>query len=97
MVKKAQSPEKTPDTTPRNGHEIADFESALAELEQLIDTLENGELSLDEGLKHFERGVVLARGCRQTLKEAEQRVKVLMEEDPQGDLLDLEPGQRIDS
>ena len=97
MVKKAQFPGKTPDTTPKGGYEIADFESALAELEQLIDTLENGELSLDEGLKHFERGVVLARGCRQTLKEAEQRVKVLMEEDPQGDLLDLEPGQRIDS
>ena len=81
------------DPASRPGDGIADFESSLEALEQLIDTLERGDLSLDEGLKHFERGIELVRHCQKTLKTAEQKVQVLMEEDPQGDLLDLEPGQ----
>ncbi|MGB0722054.1 MAG: exodeoxyribonuclease VII small subunit [Gammaproteobacteria bacterium] len=68
---------------------IAQFETALEELEGLIDSLEQGEVSLEEGLKQFERGVELARGCQRTLKAAEQRVKTLLEDDPQGDLLDF--------
>jgi len=55
-----------------------DFESALAELETLVETLEQGDLSLEESLKLFERGIVLTRGCQESLKEAEQKVQILL-------------------
>ena len=58
----------------------ATFESALEELEQLVDRLESGALPLDEALADFERGVKLTRECQQKLASAEQKVKVLMEE-----------------
>ena len=57
---------------------IAGFEASLKELESLIDRLESGDLSLDEGLKVFERGIALARSCQQTLTTAEQRVMTLI-------------------
>ncbi|MCK7596269.1 exodeoxyribonuclease VII small subunit [Microbulbifer sp. CAU 1566] len=56
------------------------FESALEELEQLVERLESGDLPLDEALSDFERGVKLTRECQQKLASAEQKVKVLMEE-----------------
>jgi exodeoxyribonuclease VII small subunit len=59
--------------------EPADFETALKELEQLVAAMEQGEMSLEESLKAFERGVELTRYCRDTLKQAEQRVSVLTE------------------
>lgn len=55
------------------------FEAALAELETLVARLEEGELTLDEALDTFERGMRLARTCQRTLEEAEQRVRVLIE------------------
>lgn len=55
-----------------------DFESSLAELEAIVDKLERGDLSLDESLKHFERGVQLTRACQSALKQAEQKVEILM-------------------
>lgn len=58
-----------------------DFETALAELEELVETLEQGDISLDESLKQFERGVQLTRSCQQALQEAEQKVQVLIEKD----------------
>ncbi|MCQ3828939.1 exodeoxyribonuclease VII small subunit [Microbulbifer elongatus] len=61
----------------------ATFESALEELEQLVERLESGELPLDEALADFERGVKLTRECQQKLASAEQKVKVLMEENGQ--------------
>ena len=54
-----------------------DFEKALAELEQLVETMEKGELTLEESLKHFERGVTLTRACQQALADAEQKVRIL--------------------
>lgn len=53
------------------------FESALKELEALVATMEKGELSLEDSLKAFERGVVLSRQCRDLLQKAEQRLMVL--------------------
>jgi exodeoxyribonuclease VII small subunit len=53
------------------------FESAMAELEQLVEKMEDGELSLDESLKAFERGVVLTRLCQNELKNAELKVQQL--------------------
>lgn len=56
----------------------ADFEAALAELEAIVEALEQGDLSLDESLQRFERGVQLTRACQTALKNAEQKVEILM-------------------
>jgi exodeoxyribonuclease VII small subunit len=58
--------------------EPPDFEQALAELEQLVESLEHGDLPLDEALRRFERGVELTRHCQGALKAAQQRVEVLL-------------------
>lgn len=55
------------------------FEESLAELEQLVGRLEQGEISLEESLAAFERGVVLTRTCQKALQEAEQKVQILIE------------------
>ncbi len=54
-----------------------DFETALAELESIVQRLEKGELSLEESLRQFERGVVLTRGCQKALRQAEEKIRVL--------------------
>ncbi|WP_116812228.1 exodeoxyribonuclease VII small subunit [Steroidobacter cummioxidans] len=56
----------------------ADFERSLAELEAIVDKLEHGDLSLDDSLRHFERGVQLTRSCQSALKQAEQKVEILL-------------------
>jgi exodeoxyribonuclease VII small subunit len=58
-----------------------DFEKSLGQLEQLVDQMEVGDLSLEESLKAFEAGVKLTRDCQQALTEAEQKVTLLMEKD----------------
>ena len=54
-----------------------DFESALEELENLVSKMESGELSLDDSLKAFERGIELTRTCQSTLEAAELRIQML--------------------
>jgi len=61
------------------------FEEALTELEQLVETMEDGELSLEESLKQFEKGIALASSCQQSLQKAEQKVEQLIEKN--GELL----------
>jgi exodeoxyribonuclease VII small subunit len=56
-----------------------DFEQALSQLEKLVDDLESGELSLEDSIKAFEKGIELSRLCRQKLEKAEDRVKKLLE------------------
>ncbi len=53
------------------------FEEGLSELEALVETLERGDLNLEESLASFGRGVELTRNCQQALKEAEQKVQIL--------------------
>ena len=62
-----------------------DFEASLGQLEQMVEQMEDGELSLEESLKAFERGVKLTRECQQALQEAEQKVQLLSEQS--GDLV----------
>ena len=66
------------------------FEDALEELETLVRALESGEQSLEESLAQFERGVALSRFCRRSLADAEQQVKVLLEEDGTERLADFD-------
>ena len=58
---------------------INDFESAIAELETIVKTLEDGDLALEKSLALFERGVQLSRFCHAKLEEAERRVEILNE------------------
>jgi exodeoxyribonuclease VII small subunit len=56
-----------------------DFESALKELEGIVERMEKGELGLEEALKQFERGIELTRGCQKALTDAEQKVRILLD------------------
>ena len=58
---------------------LVDFEHSLDELEQLVGRMEGGELSLDESLASFERGIGLYRHCQQSLEQAELRVRLLLD------------------
>ena len=56
---------------------IRDFESAIAELETIVKTLEAGDLALEKSLQLFERGVQLSRFCHTRLEDAERRIEIL--------------------
>lgn len=76
--------------------EVKDFETALAELEGIVKTLEEGDLSLERSLQLFERGVQLSRYCHQRLEEAERRIEILtdrgeLREAPRALGLDADP------
>ena len=70
-----------PDTKPADIGQIAEFEKSLEELEKLVERMEQGDQSLDDSLKSYERGVALYRNCQGALEQAELRVKLLS--DPQ--------------
>lgn len=53
------------------------FEKSLTELENIVQQLEKGELSLDDSLKQFENGILLARQCQEILRSAEHKIKTL--------------------
>jgi len=75
--------------TTRKAEQMPDFEAALAELENLVELMETGDITLEESLAHFERGVKLTRQCQQALKQAEQKVQILMQDN--GEPLTFEP------
>jgi len=54
------------------------LEKALADLEALVEELESGDLPLEKAMKKFEEGIKLTRGCQAALKEAEQKVEILL-------------------
>jgi exodeoxyribonuclease VII small subunit len=55
------------------------FEESLAKLESLVEKMEAGDQSLDDSLKTFEEGIQLTRECQHALKQAEQKVNLLIE------------------
>lgn len=57
------------------------FESKISDLEAIVKTMEKGDLSLEEALSQFEKGVKLAKECQKALSEAEQKVRVLTEDE----------------
>lgn len=69
-------PAETPSTSA-----VADFERSLDELERLVEKMEHGDLTLEESLASYERGVGLYRKCQTALEQAELRVRLLT--DPQ--------------
>ncbi|MBB5061733.1 exodeoxyribonuclease VII small subunit [Granulicella mallensis] len=63
---------------------MASFEDQLAELEKVVEQLERGDLSLDESVSLFERGVHLSNACKSQLSSAESRIQVLLEPSESG-------------
>ncbi|MDX9730326.1 MAG: exodeoxyribonuclease VII small subunit [Bdellovibrionales bacterium] len=61
-----------------------EFEKKLKRLEDIVEKMESGELSLDDSLKLFEEGVSLSRDCQSQLSSAEEKVKVLLSVDDDG-------------
>jgi exodeoxyribonuclease VII small subunit len=66
-----------------------DFESALKELESLVEKMEQGDIRLEDSLQHFERGIELTRHCQQALQEAEQKVQILLEKNGRAEIKPL--------
>lgn len=61
-----------------------DFEKKLKRLEEIVGTMEKGNLPLEESLKFFEEGVKLSKECHEQLSKAEQKVKLLLAVDENG-------------
>lgn len=74
-----------------------DFERALQELEELVARMERGDLSLEESLTSFERGIKLTRTCQQALRTAEQTVEILLGQDEKTAVVPFEAGDHDDS
>jgi exodeoxyribonuclease VII small subunit len=70
-------PRKMPSETPAPVPSVSDFEQSLEALEQLVDRMEHGDMTLEESLAAYERGVGLYRHCQTALEQAELRVRML--------------------
>ena len=68
------------------------LEKSLADLEELVEELESGDLPLETAMKKFEEGIKLTRGCQAALKEAEQKVQILLKSAGGEELSDFEVG-----
>lgn len=64
----------------KNSKQQISLEESLTTLESLVEKMESGDLTLEESLKAFEEGVRLTRTCQQALAEAEQKVRILLEQ-----------------
>jgi len=63
------------------------FEDAISELESIVEELENGELTLDESIDYFQRGIELSKFCNRKLDEVERKISVLVENE-QGEIVE---------
>ena len=70
-----------PKKAPQDASPVAQFEHSLDELEQLVEKMEQGEMSLEDSLAAYERGVGLYRRCQAALEQAELRVRLLTDPD----------------
>jgi exodeoxyribonuclease VII small subunit len=73
---------------------IKDFESAIAELEAIVKSLEEGDLALERSLALFDRGVQLSRFCPAKLEAAERRIEILNE---RGETVPAPPALGLDT
>ena len=84
VSKKKTSKNSTKDDTP------LDFESAIQELEALVERMEQGDQSLEQSLKDFEKGIALTRSCQKSLQETEQKIQQLIDKNGQDELVPFE-------
>ncbi|MCI0504962.1 MAG: exodeoxyribonuclease VII small subunit [Gammaproteobacteria bacterium] len=73
------------------------FEAAIAELESLVEEMEQGNISLEDSLKKFERGIELTRTCQQALQEAEQKIQMLIEKKQSDEVVDVDDLDQSDA
>ena len=74
-----KTPNKAKATKPRADTGF-NFESSIEQLEELVSAMEDGELTLEDSLAAFEKGIKLTRECQTALRQAEQKVQVLLDE-----------------
>jgi exodeoxyribonuclease VII small subunit len=74
-----------------------DFEQSLAQLESLVEKLENSEFTLEQSLQAFEHGVTLTRQCQKALSEAEQKVQLLIEQNDQSQAQNFAGSEPLES
>ncbi len=67
-----------------------DFESALKQLETVVEQLESGDLGLADSLKHFEQGVTLSKQCHAMIDKARQSVELLTNPDDEASVADFD-------
>lgn len=70
------------------------FESAMTELQNIVQNMEHGELSLEDSLKAFERGVKLVASSQAKLQQAEQKVQILMQQQGGAQLQPFDEGEQ---
>lgn len=70
---------------------VGGLEQSLKELEDLVERLEAGDLPLEEALAQFERGIKLTRSCQTILKDAEQKIEILLKKTEQAEPEPFEP------
>ena len=80
-----------PESASNEPSRVAEFEQSLDELEQLVQRMEHGDLSLDDSLKTYERGIALYRNCQAALEQAELRVRLLYDPESPEDAEDFKP------
>lgn len=91
MTDKAKRTAKAGASSKAAAHaDTGDFEASIQRLGEIVETLEAGELPLEESLKLFEEGVRLARGSQKVLDDAEQRVEQLLGIDESGEVISRE-------
>jgi exodeoxyribonuclease VII small subunit len=95
-ARNAASPEGA-DTASGTNAGPPDFERALSDLEAIVERLEQGDLPLEESLKQFERGVELTRQCQVALKQAEQKVEILLRKAGQAETFEGVAGETRDT
>jgi len=71
---------KTTKKTASEADQALNFEASLEELENLVELMEAGDITLEASLTHFERGITLTRQCQKALQQAEQKVQILMKD-----------------
>ncbi len=91
MPKKATAQNKINPDPDKEGKAFPSFEAALSELEKIVIHLEAGELPLEQALNEFERGMQLVHLSQQTLQQAEQRVQILLNDEPDAQLTPFTP------
>ncbi len=89
--------EDTNDTNGEREQALGRLETTLAELEALVERLEGGDLPLEQALGEFERGMKLTRECQAVLKDAEQKVEILLKNDPDAEPAPFEPDDEDDA
>ena len=74
---------------PRKKTGAFNFETAVEGLETIVEQMEEGDLSLEQAMVEFEKGVKITRECQQALQQAEQKVKLLIEKQGEFELVDF--------